>query len=94
VLAQHVQGHPPALRSEPHAVARLMRNQSFVGHRFHHGGGGTGDDGERGGERTHWHQSIAALGKQQDVLQVIFNRAGGHDGAIRVSRFEATKDLF
>lgn len=96
VFAEDIEGDAAALRSEAHALARAMLDVAGIGKGFDHRGDGAGNDGERFGEGAHGDEAVGAvaLGKQQHVLEVIFNGARGHVGEIGVRGFDATKDLF
>ena len=94
VLAEDVESDAAAFGGEADALARAVFNVAGVGEGLDHGGHGAGHNGQRLGERTHRHEFSATLGKQEHVLQVIFNSARGHVGVIVQNRFEATKVLF
>jgi hypothetical protein len=83
VAAQHVGGQLAAGRGEPHAAVGLVAHQAAVGqgldHRRHRAGG----DAETGRDLPHRHQrSGLPVLLEQDALEVILDRAGGHAGSL------------
>ena len=78
VLAEDVERDAPAGVGQAHAVAGLVLDEALGGEGLYHRGDGAGHDGERGRERAHRHEFHGVIREQQQMLEVVFDRAGGH----------------
>lgn len=79
MAAEDVEGELLAAVGEADAAARFVLDQAGIGQGFDHRGGGAGDDAHDRSQAAHGHHlAIPAALLQINLLEVIFDGAGGH----------------
>jgi hypothetical protein len=79
MAAQHMEGKLFAARGEADPGAGFIFYESGVGQRLDHGGRGARDDAHRVCQPSHRDGRLAAALFGVDLLDVVFDGAGGHD---------------
>jgi len=84
VLAEHAESEAFAGGGEAGADAGGVADEAGLGEGLDHGGDGAGDDGHGAGEFAHGHRFAGVrLAEQVELLDVVFDGAGGHGERMR-----------